>query len=177
MPNDKYITIATDASLSNEHKVASWACYIRTPKRTVRHAALFADYPPRGSTCFAETVALANALAIIDKAVHLPHYKIVVYNEIPHVLTPTTTKAGNIRVRDQARAAVITMHMLPILEKAKSYELRDVKAHTLKHQEAGAPKKYFMNKWCDVSCRRVLREQVARLKARENWHRELNGVQ
>lgn len=154
----KYITIATDASLSDNHMLATWACYIRGPRGTIKHSGQLKEYPPKGNSHFAETLALANALVIADKHVGVAGTHIIIYNEVAHVLTPTRTKHGNVRVKDRERTNVINDVMLPILKKAEGYELRDVKAHSSEYKKDGAAKKFFMNRWCDLTSRRLLRE-------------------
>lgn len=159
MVNGKhYITIATDASLSDNNMLATWACYIRGPQGTIKHSGQLKQYPPKGNSHYAETLALANALVIADKHVGVENCHIIIYNEVAHVLKPTRTKTGAVRVKDRERTAVINDVMLPILNKAVGYELRDVKAHSKQYKKEGAPKKFFMNRWCDLTSRRLLRE-------------------
>jgi ribonuclease HI len=156
----KYCTIATDASTSDKYQVSTWACYIRSPRGVIKHAARFAEHST--NTAWLETKALANALVIADNNMDLSEHKIIIYNEIAHVLTPLKTKkAGLPRLKDAERTRIIVEVMLPILEKAISWELRDVKAHSKAYKKANAPKKFILNRWCDLNCRRVLREQVS----------------
>lgn len=157
-----YITIATDASLSDNNQLATWACYIRGPKGTIKHSGRLKEYPAKGNSHYAETLALANALVIVDNNMDVAACKVVIYNEVSHVLTPTRTKNGTIRLKDRERSKIISDVMLPILNKAVSYELRDVKAHSSAYKKEGAPKKFFMNRWCDLSSRRLLRELARR---------------
>lgn len=155
----KYVTIATDASQSTTHDIATWACYIRTPRGTIKHSARFTLN--HASTHMLETKALANALVLAERTVNLSEHKIIIYNEVSHVLRPLKTKkAGLPRQKDAERTAIINEVMLPILQKAGSYELRDVKAHSPKGRREGAPKRFYMNRWCDLACRKLLRRLV-----------------
>lgn len=155
----KYVTIATDCSNSDKHGISTWACYIRSPRGVIKHAARFREYSK--NTAYLETLALANALTIADQHVDLASCHIIVYNEIAHVLTPLTTKkAGLPRKKDAERTRIINDIMLPILNKGLSWELRDVKAHSKEYRKADAAKKYHLNRWCDIACRALLRKQV-----------------
>lgn len=155
----KYVTIATDASTSNKYCISAWACYIRNPRGVIKHAARFNEWSD--NTAWLETKALANALVVADQNINLAEHKIVIYNEVGHVLKPLKTKkAGLPRLKDAERTAIINDVMMPILDKAISWELRDVKAHSKEYKKDSAPKKYILNRWCDLNCRQVLRQQV-----------------
>ena len=155
----KYVTIASDCSNSDKHGISTWACYIRSPRGVIKHAARFREYSK--NTAYLETLALCNALVIADQNIDLSQCKIIVYNEIAHVLTPLVTKkAGLPRKKDAERTRIINDTMLPILAKGISWELRDVKAHSKEYRKADAAKKYHLNRWCDISCRALLRKQV-----------------
>ncbi len=157
--NTKYVTIATDASTSTNHGISTWACYIRGPRGVIKHVARFNEYSD--NTAWLETKSLANALVLADKNINLAECKIVIYNEVEYVLRPLVTrKTGRPLFRDAERTAIINDVMMPILEKAISWEIRDVKAHTKEYKKPGAAKKYILNRWCDLSCRGLLREQV-----------------
>lgn len=153
---DQYVTIATDVSSDHEHGITTWACYIRHDGGVIKHVAPFKEHYV--NTALAETYALANALVLAEKSIKdWSRSKVIIYNEVAIVLSPCKTKAGNIRKRDAIRSEQIMKISLPILNRAKSYELRDIKAH-YKHWRTDAnPAKYAINRWCDVESRTLLR--------------------
>lgn len=159
--NIKHITIATDISCSPRYRIATWACYIRTPNSTITHKQRFIHY---SSHCqLLETMALANALRLLNEhmtAAEISECKIIVYNEIYHVVTPIMTKTGkNVRQKDGGRVEIINNHILPLLKSAKEYEVRKIKAHVNYHKIPNNTK-YFLNHWCDHACHDLLRVLV-----------------
>lgn len=154
----KYVTIATDASYDYGSKMAVWACYIRTPERAYKTAQLFKG--PIASSSQAETLALANALRIADQLCDLTKHHLIVYSDCAGVIGVEHTKAGNVRKRAAQRAQLIAEHITVYLGKAQWYEIRHVKAHTSRwdKQHPKHEAKYFMNHWCDINSRAVLRK-------------------
>lgn len=153
----KYITIATDISGDPKHKITTWACYIRHDGGVIKEVREFKKF--HKNTVTAETYALVNALTIARK--NIPDWdqsKIIIHNEIEHVLTPVTTKAGNVRKRDEERTEAIRQIALPILAEAMYWERRKIKAHFRDWRHSENPKKYAINRWCDQECRRFLKE-------------------
>lgn len=152
---NKYVTVATDISRDSKH--TTWACYIRYDGGVIKRVGQFKK--SYKNTALAETHALANALTIAEAAVKdWSESKIIIYNEIEYVLKPIRTKSGQIRLRDTERAESIIEISLPILQRAKAYELRDVKAHYKNWKNSENPAKYAINRWCDTESRSLLRE-------------------
>ena len=152
----KKITIATDISCDPEHKITTWACYIKHGKGEIKQTGEFKEFYQ--NTALAETYALVNALTIAHK--NIPDWsesEVTIYNEIEYVLDPVRTKAGNIRLRDKDRSDAIEEIAIPILLEAMAWEKQDVKAHYHKWEESGE-EKYILNRWCDQESRRTLRE-------------------
>jgi ribonuclease HI len=153
----KYVTIATDVSCEDKFKISTWACYIRHHGGTIKLSGEFKEY--YSNTAVAETYALVNALIIAKKSIKdLNDSKIIIHNEIEHVLKPCLTKAGNIKKRDAERADAIRNIALPILSSALDWERRKIKAHYRDWQNSENPKKYAMNRWCDQESRRKMKE-------------------
>lgn len=153
----KYITIATDISCDHNYKITTWACYIRHEGGAIKHVAEFKEFYK--NTDIAETYALLNALAIAKK--NIPSWgdsKIIIHNEIEHVLDPITTKAGNVKKRDAYRTEQIRTIALPILEEALDWERRKIKAHYNDWKNSDNPKKYALNRWCDQESRKLMRD-------------------
>lgn len=151
-----YVTIASDISHDYDYKITTWACYIRHNGGLIQHSAQFNDYQIK--TAHAETYALINALVIAAK--NVPNWEnstVIIYNEIEHVLEPIKTKAGNVRLRDKKRSEAILNVAIPILESAKAWEKRDIKAHYSKWKESTRRNAYFMNRWCDKEARSLLK--------------------
>lgn len=153
----KYVTIATDISSDSKHKITTWACYIRHHGGVIKRVERFKNY--HRDTALAETHALLNALVIGQKTIpDWDQSKIIIHNEIEHVLDPVKTKAGNIRKRDVARADAIQSIAIPILEQAVDWERRKIKAHYRDWQHSSNPKKYAINRWCDIESRNFLKQ-------------------
>lgn len=159
----KYVTIATDISNDSKHKITTWACYIRHDGGAIKRVDQFKAY--HNDTALAETHALLNALVIARK--EIPDWdesKIIIHNEIEHVLDPIKTKAGNIRKRDQCRADDIRRIAIPILQEAVDWERRKIKAHKRDWQHSDNPKKYAINRWCDMESRKFMKAIRKELK-------------
>lgn len=152
----KYVTIATDISSDHQHRITTWACYIRHHDGVIKHAGQFYQYYQ--NTALAETYALINALTIAKKVV--PSWslsKVIIYNEVEYALDPLKTKTGKIRQSDSKRAEAIMDIAIPILQEAVDWERRKIKAHYKHWKESDNPKKYAINRWCDVESRKLLR--------------------
>lgn len=153
----KYITIATDISSDWNKKITTWACYIRYNGGVIKKSGVFVRYPK--DTVRAETYALANALSIAYKNIDdYSESRIIIHNEIKRVITPLTTKNGNLAVREIDRTEVVLNIIMPLLDNAQSWELRKIKAHFSGWKKSSNPSKYFINRWCDQEARRLLRE-------------------
>lgn len=162
----KYVTIATDVSHCDKFNITTWACYIRHSGGTIKLAAEFKD--SYTNTAKAETYALINALTIARNNVKdWDKSKVIIHNEIEHVLRPIMTRAGNITLRDADRTEKIRKIAIPILSEALDWECRKIKAHKNDWQESDNPKKYAMNRWCDHESRALMksiRKEKKRIK-------------
>lgn len=163
--NQKYITIATDISCDPKHRITTWACYIRygggAIKQTGRFKTFYHSVP-------AETYALVNALHIAYT--EIPDWsesRVIIHNEIENVLTPLLTKHGNPRESDKDRTAAIVLLALPILDRAQSWERRKIKAHFAGWEASDNPKKYAINRWCDVESRALMKRIRKELLAKK----------
>lgn len=164
----RYVTIATDVSSDPRYKITTWACYIRHDGGAIKRVGRFKNYSK--NTALAETHALINALVIARKEV--PNWessKVIIYNEIEHVLEPCTTKAGNIRKRDEERANQIKTIAIPILQQAVDYERRKIKAHFKDWKHSDNPRKYAINRWCDIESR----AEMKRIRSEEKKRKRL----
>ena len=152
----KRVTIATDISCDPEHKITTWACYIKHDSGVIKQAGEFKEF--YANTALAETYALVNALTIaINNIPDWNESDVTIYNEIEYVLDPVRTKAGNIRQKDKDRSAAIQEIAIPILLQAMAWEKEDVKAH-YKDWAGSGEEKYIMNRWCDKKARKALQE-------------------
>lgn len=150
------VSIATDISCDPEHKITTWACYIKHDQGVIKHIGEFKEFEK--NTAAAETYALVNALTIARN--NIPDWsesEVKIYNEIEYVLEPIRSKAGNIRERDMNRSLAIKEIALPILQQTLSWEKEDVKAHYRYWEESGE-EKYVINRWCDYEARKALRK-------------------
>lgn len=153
----KYVTIATDISSEPKYKITTWACYVRYHGGVIKHVGEFKEYYK--NTVVAETYALLNALTIAKKNIKdWDQSKIIIHNEIEHVLDPVKTKAGNVTLRDKVRTEQIKYIAMPILQEALDWERRKIKAHYRDWEHSSNPKKYAINRWCDQQSRKLMRE-------------------
>lgn len=153
----KYITIATDISCDPKRRIATWACYIRYSGGAIKETGQFKEFV--NNTPLLEMFALINALIIAKKNVPYWHdSKLVIYNEIDNVLTPSRTKAGNLKQRGLRRSNIIINTALPLLDEVKGHEIRDIKAHYKNWKKSSNPAKYAINRWCDIESRTLLRK-------------------
>lgn len=153
----KYVTIATDVSCAPREKIATYAYYIRHNGGVIKGTGEFKKFTK--NTAKAETYALMNALTIAKN--NIPDWnesKVIIYNEIEHVLDPVMTKAGNTKLRDTDRAEAIRSIAIPILKEAFDWERRKIKAHFRDWENSDNPAKYAINRWCDENCRAKMRE-------------------
>lgn len=152
-----YITIATDISYDDRYSLCTWACYIRHRDGVIKQVGEFKTTPKNTAT--AETYALINALVIAKNNVPtFRNSKIIMHNEIEHVLDPVKTKAGNVRLKDTERTEAIRGVALPILQEAVDWERRKIKAHFKNWETSDNPAKYAINRWCDEASRNLLRQ-------------------
>lgn len=159
----KYVTIATDISCEPKYKITTWACYIRYGGGVIKRSGEFKQFYK--NTGVAETYALINALTIARREIKDWHEsRVIIYNEIEYALDPITTKAGNVRKRDEERADQIRNIALPILSQALEWERRKIKAHMKDWRNSDNPKKYAINVWCDKESRRIMRLKKQQLK-------------
>lgn len=150
------VSIATDISSDPVHQITTWACYIKHGEKEIKQTGEFKEF--HKNTAAAETYALINALTIAKN--NIPDWsesEVIIYNEIPYVLDPVRTKAGNIRERDLDRSTAIKEIALPILRETLSWEKEHVKAHYKQWEETGE-EKYVINRWCDYEARKALQE-------------------
>lgn len=151
----KQVIIATDISCDPEAEITTWACYIKHERGEIKRAGKFKDFYK--NTAAAETYALVNALTIARN--NIPYWResdVTIYNEIEYALNPVRTKAGNIRLRDTDRSNAIQNIAIPILEETLKWKKEHVKGH-YNGEEKGS-EKYVINRWCDKSCRDLLRQ-------------------
>lgn len=158
----KFITIATDISADSSYKIATWACYIRYSGGVIKESGVFKEYP--SNTTKAETYALANALVIASKLSDYGQSRIIIHNEIERVLTPLRTKGGNLAVKDIDRTEVVLNVIMPLLDNAQSWELRKIKAHYKDWEASPDRSKYFINRWCDIESRSLMRYERRKQK-------------
>ena len=154
---NKYITIATDISCDDKNKISTWACYIRHDGGAIKLTGQFKEYQKNSHV--AETYALINALKIAEANIASWNDSIIIiYNEIEYALSPLMTKGGKVKLHDSARADAILSVAMPILQSAKSWQLRDVKAHFNNWKKSNSPGRYVLNRWCDKESRNLLKK-------------------
>jgi hypothetical protein len=160
------ITVATDASYVKFHKqnIAAWACYIRTATQTIKTGGLLKD-GANGST-WAERFALANALFIAEKVCTLEDYRLIIYSDaVANLNKPSKvrTPASKYYAKNKEAHDWYDQNIGPILAKAKSYELRYVKAHAKEEDWDRISKRNYLNFWCDQEAKKIMREERRRI--------------
>lgn len=152
------ITVCSDASMSTKLKIATWACYIRTPDLTIKLGGVFKEYS--SGSYWAETRGIANALSILNSQVkNLEKYKIILYcdNNVA-LIEPRikNTPASKHHKASLEKRKFYDDHIKSILLKAREYETRHVKGHLPEHKWDTGSKRNFMNNWCDEEAKRYM---------------------
>lgn len=157
------ITVCSDASVSDKHKVAAWACYVRTQGVLVKTGGILKT--PISSSNVAERTGIANALWIANEKTDLTQLKLIVYcdNIMAMKMVKVTNKTGRLKRASREHNEFFEKNILPYLEKARSYELRHVKGHLKMTKWDSVSKRNFMNRWCDKHARSLLRAEVERI--------------
>ena len=159
------VTICSDASYSPTYKIGTWACYIRTPSRTIKKAGLIKGRVE--NSVYAERVGINNALFIVNKLVDLSKYKLILYcdNEVAlnDVKVKVTPKSKHYQKQYLAHK-FYENNIKPYLQKAMSYETRHVKGHLPESEWNKDSKRNLMNQQCDTMAHGLLRKETRRIK-------------
>lgn len=157
---NKRIIVVTDASFSDLHKLATWACWIVTPVGEIQYCRPMQQNQSITNSAIAELYAICNALAILQQQVKdLENHHVIVYGDCTSALEVGKTKAGSIRRSSLAKSYIIDEYITPIASKCGLFEVRHVKAHTSSLKTAWTHQQH-MNNWCDKSARRLLRQII-----------------
>lgn len=158
------ITVCSDASYRKFRKkrYASWACYIRTPTKTVKTSGLIKSEVI--SSTKAELYGVANALYLADQLEDLSKFRLIVYCDNYDVLhrdySIKHTPKSKYYEKELEEKLWHDEHIVAYTSKAKKYEPRHVKGHLSKHEWSPVSKRNYMNDWCDREAYRVLREKI-----------------
>ena len=150
------VTICSDASVSKRYGIATWACYIRTPKGAIKQGGICKE--PTDHSDVAERYGIANALYIASKAVDLHQYRIVLYCDNKAALTPprSSNKTGRHKQKAIKMQVFYTQNIQKYLHMAKGYEVRHVKGHLDKSLWSTVSKRNYLNDWCDKEAHRQM---------------------
>lgn len=155
------ITVCSDASYSDKHKLAAWACYIRTPDRVIQTGGIIKE--PCDNSTQAERLGLANALWLIEQSIDLSDYRLIVYCDNVAALKRRTlrkTPASKIYQEAAAYNAWFEAHIERVLFKAAEYSTRHVKGHLKRSKWHTGSQRNYMNRWCDHKAKAILREAI-----------------
>lgn len=159
------ITICSDASFSNKYKVATWACYIRTPLKTVKRSGVFKT--PIDSSSKAEKLGMINALHIADKLVDLNKYRLILYCDNLYALQKVKVKKtpkSKYYHKAIATNKFYDEHIQPFLDKSISFEIRHVKGHLPESEWDKNSKRNYMNNQCDIMAHELLRKETKKIR-------------
>lgn len=161
------IIVATDASVSDVYKIATWSCWIVTPIGDLQYCRQLSDNHYSGNSTMCELFAVCNALALLDQQVKdLENHHVIVYADNNSFLTVPMTKAGQVKRAALEKSYIIDLAITPIASKCGLFEVRHVKGHTSALREKWTRQQH-MNNWCDKTARRTLRQLVEAHKRRE----------
>lgn len=170
------ITICSDAGHKNYHKkgIATWACYIRTPTKTIKQSGIFKQ-SIKGST-HAEQYGIANALHIANKAEDLSKFRVIVYCDNLKALQTKSfikhTPKSSYYQREVEQQEFFDTYIKPYIDKCAEFETRHVKGHLAKGDWHNGSARNFMNDWCDQEAKRLMRVALrARLDEVKNEQR------
>lgn len=155
------ITVCSDASFSSEHNLGTWACYIRTPDRTIKQGGIIRE--PCTDSTNAERQGLANALWLLDRQIDVSKYKLVVYcDNVAALRRRSLRKTPASRVYQEAAAynRWFAEHIESVLFKASEYSTRHVKSHVKRSRWSSNSSRNYMNDWCDRRALKLLREHI-----------------
>lgn len=159
------VTVCSDASHSFKYGVATWACYIRTPRKTIKTGGVLKQ-KVNGSTT-AERLGLANALFITNNVVDLSKHKLIVYCDNMYALEKpkvNKTPASKHYAKKFESKKWFEEFVEPYLTKAASYETRHVKGHLKRENWDKTSKRNYMNDWCDKEAARLRQAEVRKLR-------------
>lgn len=166
--NMQTITICTDAGHQNfyHESLSAWACYIRTPMRTIHYSGTIKRYVKGSSQ--AEMYAIANALWLLAKEYDLSKYRVILYSDNTYAIR--NHKNGTIRKNASSEwLDVYNRYIRPHVETAFDYDARHVKAHLPKKRWSIESARHYMQDWCDREVHKIMK--VARkeiLKSQKN---------
>jgi len=174
------ITICTDAGFSRQRALGVWAAYIRTPARRIKTSGLLKQ-APREST-EAERMAIANALHIVARMVglELKKHKLIIYCDSKNALAKPRVKVtenSRYHASQKARYDWYMLHIEPHLALFGQTEMRWVRGHLAESKWDDTSQRNWMNRWCDLQCRKLMREQASLAKPQHpNPIRGLEGI-
>lgn len=163
-----YVTIASDASASQGKLYYGIAYYVRDDAGTHKYASRV-DIEKKHlipNSRDAELYALYAALQFVAKASYPAGTKVIYYAD----------NATVIQVIDDSFTEKTRRKYEGLIELAKEVfagmevETRHVKSHTRNHHKKDAPKRFYMNDWCDKNARAMMRH--GRMHAERNWRKE-----
>lgn len=163
------ITVCSDASYSLEHKLGTWACYIRTPDRVIQTGGVIKQ--PCTSSTHAERLGLANALWLLGQSIDLSSYRLIVYcDNVAALKRRALRKTPASRVYQEAAEynAWFAEHIERWLFQAKEYECRHVKGHLKRSKWKVGSQRNYMNRWCDHYAKSLLRDYIRTQVAVDN---------
>ncbi len=147
------VTVNTDASFNPEHKLGSYAFWIKSDKGVIQQAGLLKQ--SKGSTD-AELKCIANALHVLYKADYEKITKIIINTDALTVFNQPSRKAP---ANSPQRIVANLLRRFRIKYQVnRIHEFRHVKAH----QEVTNDRQW-VNRWCDQESRKVLRIKVKEL--------------
>lgn len=169
------ITICSDAGHKNYYKkgIATWACYIRTPTKTIKQSGVFKQ-SIKGST-HAEQYGIANALYLADQAEDLSQFRVIVYCDNLKALQTSNfikhTPKSHYYAKEVEQQEFFDTYIKPYVDKCQEFVTRHVKGHQAQHNWATGARN-FMNDWCDTEAKRLMRIALrARLDEVKNEQR------
>ena len=151
------LTINTDASYHQKHKVGTYAFYIVCDLFKIQKGGIFKTEVNSPEKC--EMMAIGNAIHMVLTQKELPKIKTIIIN--------TDCLNGGNKISSGHRGLgskiKLMIRMLVQLVDAEHWEIRHVKAHNGKPDARS-----FVNDWCDKEAKKWMGIKLRELKKKSN---------
>lgn len=162
------VTILTDASYSEEHKIGAWACWIKADDLIIKRGGKIHGNVFDNNLC--EVMAIAHALQLLKRQKDLRDCELVIR---------TDSKASIKMIRGGIRKQIFSTaidYIVDQVHQAASYRLVHIEAHKWnRNSEKYSKPKYFANRWCDQMARRHLRDAIRKAELEKSLKRRIRS--
>ena len=153
--DSKFLTINTDASFSQKHKVGTYAFYAVCDKFKIQKSGKLKENM-KGST-YAEVMAIGNAISyILDYTDQVKIGRIIINTDCMHAVTTIKKAAGTKGLENEVFR--LWQKLIQRCE-SKDNEFRHVPAHS-----GTATARKWVNDWCDKAAKSEMNELLKEIE-------------